>query len=64
MKYKKVSEINDKYKTKYKKIIGFCNGIEFIQYLLNNNTLLKVNKRTKTERFFNLKYNSVKVYHK
>ncbi len=52
--YKNISQINTKYKTKYSKIIGYCNGYKYIQYLLNNNTLLKVNKDTKKEIFINL----------
>ena len=61
--YKKAKEINSKYGTNFNKIIGYCNGSKYIQYLLtykkssqyNNDTLLKVNKITKIERFYNLK---------
>ena len=52
--YKNISEINNKYKTNYKTIFGYCNGLNFVKYLLNNKTLLKVNKTTKKEVFIKL----------
>ena len=68
--YKKAKEINSKYGTNFNSIIGCCNGLKYIQYLLTNSncntwkndTLLQVNKDTKVERFYNLKTKAVRVY--
>tara|TARA_B100001094_G_C18132823_1_gene773262 strand:- start:1431 stop:1628 length:198 start_codon:yes stop_codon:yes gene_type:complete len=63
MKYKKISEINEKYGTYFDKINGCLNGLNYIKYLLivksipTNKickTLLQVNKTTKKETFIKL----------